>query len=99
MVTLDSVANMLVTNPPAAKMLTPTVLSQGFVNAKDQPEAVELSVSGELPGWLQGEHFTIGPGTYDIKFSRKIEVDGHLESATSTFTFGHWFDRWVPNND
>ncbi|GAB5592338.1 hypothetical protein Unana1_07238 [Umbelopsis nana] len=77
---------------PEPRTVTDPTHAEGFVNAKDQPEAVELSVSGELPGWLQGEHFTIGPGTYDIKFSRKIEVDGHLESATSTFTFGHWFD-------
>ncbi|KAH8550472.1 retinal pigment epithelial membrane protein-domain-containing protein [Umbelopsis sp. PMI_123] len=74
------------------RTITDPTHSEGFVNAKDHPEATELAVSGELPGWLQGEHFTIGPGTYDIKFTRKIEVDGQLESATSVFTFGHWFD-------
>ncbi|KAG2183087.1 hypothetical protein INT44_006068 [Umbelopsis vinacea] len=74
------------------RTITDPTHSEGFVNARDHPDATELSVSGELPGWLQREHFTIGPGTYDIKFTRKIEVDGHLESATSTFTFGHWFD-------
>lgn len=34
----------------------------------------------------------MGPGTYDIKYTRKIEVDGHLQSATGTFTFGHLLD-------
>ncbi|KAM3579319.1 hypothetical protein VKS41_008179 [Umbelopsis sp. WA50703] len=74
------------------KFITDPTHAEGFVNAKDHPDAVELPVHGELPGWLKGEHFTIGPGTYDIRFTRKIEVDGQLESATSTFTFGHWFD-------
>ncbi|CAG8635266.1 6434_t:CDS:2 [Ambispora leptoticha] len=66
---------------------------KGFLNAKETPQAVELSVSGELPSWLNGELFTVGPGTYDIKYNKMIEVgNGAYESGTVTFTMGHWFD-------
>jgi hypothetical protein len=53
---------------------------------------VDLVVEGQLPEWLVGEHYTVGPGTYDVRYSRKIEIDGMLQSATATFTLGHWFD-------
>ncbi|RUS20826.1 hypothetical protein BC937DRAFT_94291 [Endogone sp. FLAS-F59071] len=66
---------------------------KGFQNARETENPVDLKLLGALPQWLKGELFTIGPGTYDIKYSRKIEVDGLLETATSTFTFGHWFDN------
>lgn len=65
---------------------------QGFRNAGDSSEIMDLEVSGQLPEWLIGEHYTIGPGTYDVRYMRKIEIDGHLQSATCTFSFGHWFD-------
>ncbi|CAG8543312.1 10958_t:CDS:2 [Ambispora gerdemannii] len=66
---------------------------KGFLNAKETPQAVELSVSGELPSWLNGELFTVGPGTYDIKYNKMIEVgNGEYESGTVTFSMGHWFD-------
>ena len=55
-------------------------------------EIIDLQVEGQLPEWLTGEHYTIGPGTYDVRYMRKIEIDGYLQSATSTFSFGHWFD-------
>ncbi|CAO3598174.1 unnamed protein product [Absidia cylindrospora] len=62
---------------------------KGMVNASDHTETVMLPLSGQLPEWLTTEHYTVGPGTYDIKYTRKIEVDGYLQSATGTFTFGH----------
>ncbi|GAN07383.1 carotenoid oxygenase [Mucor ambiguus] len=71
---------------------TDTSHAKGFYNAKDSRDVVDLVVEGQLPEWLVGEHYTIGPGTYDVRYSRKIEVDGMLQSATATFTLGHWFD-------
>ncbi|KAI8979501.1 carotenoid oxygenase [Mycotypha africana] len=66
--------------------------AKGFYNTGDSNEVVDLVVEGQLPEWLVGEHYTVGPGTYDVRYTRKIEVDGVLQSATATFTFGHWFD-------
>ncbi|KAI7899030.1 retinal pigment epithelial membrane protein-domain-containing protein, partial [Cokeromyces recurvatus] len=34
----------------------------------------------------------VGPCTYDIKYSRKVEMDGELQNVTAIYTFGHWFD-------
>lgn len=56
---------------------------------------MDLEVDGKLPEWLVSEHYTIGPGIYDVRYSRKIEIDNILQSATSTFTLGHWFDAYV----
>ncbi|KAJ8658906.1 hypothetical protein O0I10_005288 [Lichtheimia ornata] len=66
--------------------------TKGFYNANDLKEIVDLEVSGQLPDWLVCEHFTVGPGTYDIKYMRKLEVDGELQHVSRYFTFGHWFD-------
>ncbi|CAO3676973.1 unnamed protein product [Rhizopus stolonifer] len=65
---------------------------KGFKNTTDSKQVVDLIVEGQLPDWLISEHYTIGPGVYDIKYTRKIEIDGMLQSATATFTLGHWFD-------
>ncbi|KAI8379059.1 carotenoid oxygenase [Radiomyces spectabilis] len=69
-----------------------TCHSKGFHNATDTSQIVDLTISGRLPDWLTGEVLTIGPGTYDIKYTRKVEIDGQLQSASALFTFGHWFD-------
>ncbi|KAL1920081.1 uncharacterized protein VTP21DRAFT_1227 [Calcarisporiella thermophila] len=66
--------------------------TKGFHNVEETFDRVELETHGQLPSWLNGEFFTVGPGVYDIKYGRKIEVDGQIEMATETFTFGHWFD-------
>ncbi|GAA5813399.1 hypothetical protein MFLAVUS_006877 [Mucor flavus] len=66
--------------------------TKGFYNVSDSREVVDLVVNGQLPEWLVGEHYTVGPGIFDIRYSRKIEIDNILQSATSTFTLGHWFD-------
>jgi hypothetical protein len=58
----------------------------------DSKDVVELVVNGQLPEWLVGEHYTIGPGVYDVRYTRKIVDEGILQSATFTFTLGHWFD-------
>lgn len=49
-------------------------------------------MSGQLPDWLTGEHFTVGPGTFNIKYTRKVEIDGLLQNSTAVYSFGHWFD-------
>ncbi|KAI8149736.1 retinal pigment epithelial membrane protein-domain-containing protein [Fennellomyces sp. T-0311] len=65
---------------------------KGFYNTEDSNEIVDLEVNGQLPDWLVCEHFTVGPGTYDIKYMRKMEIDGELQNVSKYFTFGHWFD-------
>ncbi|KAI7858508.1 retinal pigment epithelial membrane protein-domain-containing protein [Circinella umbellata] len=65
---------------------------KGFYNTEDSNEIVDLQVIGKLPDWLICEHFTVGPGTYDIKYMRKMEIDGELQHVSQYFTFGHWFD-------
>ncbi|OAD79123.1 hypothetical protein PHYBLDRAFT_184656 [Phycomyces blakesleeanus NRRL 1555(-)] len=65
---------------------------KGFHNAEVSHDIRDLEVVGQLPDWLTGEHYTIGPGTVDVKFSRKAEVDGQLQSVTAFFRFNHWFD-------
>ncbi|OBZ87002.1 Beta,beta-carotene 9',10'-oxygenase [Choanephora cucurbitarum] len=71
---------------------TDTSHIKGFYNVADSSDILDLTVEGKLPEWLLGEHYTVGPGVYDVRYSRKIEVEGVLQSATSTFTLGHWFD-------
>ncbi|CAO3671571.1 unnamed protein product [Rhizopus microsporus] len=65
---------------------------KGFQNTTESQQVQDLTVNGTLPAWLISEHYTIGPGVYDIKYTRKVEIDGILQSATATFTLGHWFD-------
>ncbi|KAI7886393.1 retinal pigment epithelial membrane protein-domain-containing protein [Mucor mucedo] len=65
---------------------------KGFQNFEDTDKIDDLKVSGELPDWLTGEHFTVGPGTFSIKYSRKVEIDGLLQNSTAVYSFGHWFD-------
>ena len=53
-------------------------------------------MTGELPTWLNGELFTVGPGIYDVKYNKMIELgNGQYESGTATFSLGHWFDGYV----
>ncbi|KAI8993366.1 carotenoid oxygenase [Pilobolus umbonatus] len=66
--------------------------AKGFYNTFSTQEVVDLDVQGQLPTWLLGEHYTVGPGVYDVKYSRKMEIEGVLQSCTFTFTLGHWFD-------
>ncbi|RUS28113.1 hypothetical protein BC938DRAFT_482296, partial [Jimgerdemannia flammicorona] len=67
--------------------------TKGFQNARETESPVNLQVFGALPTWLKGDLFTVGPGTYDINYPRKIEVDGLLQTATAKYSFEHWFDR------
>ncbi|CAO3582689.1 unnamed protein product [Absidia cylindrospora] len=71
---------------------TETSHRKGFQNATDMDQILDLEVSGQLPDWLIGEHYTIGPGIYDVKYLRKVEIDGEIQHASSYFIFGHWFD-------
>ncbi|KAI7888680.1 carotenoid oxygenase [Mucor mucedo] len=75
-----------------AEVDTDTSHAKGFYNVSDSKDVVDLEVVGQLPDWLVSEHYTVGPGVYDVRYSRKIEIDNVLQSATSTFTLGHWFD-------
>ncbi|KAJ1928686.1 hypothetical protein IWQ60_001835 [Tieghemiomyces parasiticus] len=62
----------------------------GFRNAREQPRPVTAPLlSGSLPADLQGTLYTLGPGTFDLKYSRR----GHNGTETRPFTFGHWFDH------
>ncbi|RKP33798.1 retinal pigment epithelial membrane protein-domain-containing protein [Dimargaris cristalligena] len=62
----------------------------GFCNAQDQRRPVEAPiVSGSYPVGLAGSLYTVGPGTYDVKFSRQ----GESGAETRVFSFGHWFDH------
>lgn len=54
-------------------------------------------MTGTLPSWLSCEFFTVGPGTFDIKYMRKVEIDGVLQNVTKIYTFGHWFDGYEKN--
>ncbi|CAO3614397.1 unnamed protein product [Cunninghamella echinulata] len=69
-----------------------TTHKKGFQNSNDMDQILDLEVSGQLPDWFIGEHYTIGPGIYDVKFLRKVEIDGEIQHASGYFTFGHWFD-------
>ncbi|KAI8140808.1 retinal pigment epithelial membrane protein-domain-containing protein [Fennellomyces sp. T-0311] len=92
---VDSNAHSLATTPTQERTVqldSDTSHTKGFYNAGDSSEILDLQVEGQLPEWLTGEHYTIGPGTYDVRYMRKIEIDGYLQSATATFSFGHWFD-------
>lgn len=64
---------------------------------QDKDTIDDLKVSGQLPKWLVGEYFTVGPGTFDVKYSRKIEIDGEIQLVSAFYTFGHWFDAYSIN--
>ncbi|KAI8982015.1 retinal pigment epithelial membrane protein-domain-containing protein [Mycotypha africana] len=65
---------------------------KGFQNFQDSDKIDDLNVKGQLPQWLAGEYYTIGPCTYDIKYTRKVEMEGEIQNVSALFTFGHWFD-------
>ncbi|ORX54429.1 hypothetical protein DM01DRAFT_1335578 [Hesseltinella vesiculosa] len=87
-------ANQQVQQQPAeaTALSSDTSHKKGFQNASDMDQIVELNVSGKIPDWLIGEHYTVGPGVYDVKYLRKVEIDGEIQHASSYFSFGHWFD-------
>lgn len=91
---LDDQGRPNISRTPSAvsELDTDTTHAKGFYNVSDSDNVVDLKVEGKLPEWLVSEHYTIGPGIYDVRYSRKIEIDNVLQSATSTFTLGHWFD-------
>ncbi|KAJ1977089.1 hypothetical protein H4R35_002440 [Dimargaris xerosporica] len=62
----------------------------GFQNSVEHVQELELAVlSGEYPEGLNGQLFTVGPGTYSVDYSRQ----GEFGAETRTFSFGHWFDN------
>ncbi|KAI8972509.1 carotenoid oxygenase [Pilobolus umbonatus] len=65
---------------------------KGFQNFEDTESIEDLKIVGQLPKWLVAEYFRVGPGTYDIKYLRKVEIDGQIQNASAVYTFGHWFD-------
>lgn len=44
----------------------------------------ELEVKGRLSEWLTGDYYTVGPGVYDIKYTRKVEIDGEVQSKSAS---------------
>ncbi|CEG82646.1 hypothetical protein RMATCC62417_16690 [Rhizopus microsporus] len=90
-----------ITSPTIAEPTTTTTVPsksqdtsavKSFQNVQDKDTIDDLKVSGQLPKWLVGEYFTVGPGTFDVKYSRKIEIDGEIQLVSAFYTFGHWFD-------
>ncbi|CAG8469966.1 10665_t:CDS:2 [Diversispora eburnea] len=88
----DGIEQVEVFSASAEKQKLSLLYRKGFSNGKETIKAVELKVSGELPKWLSGEYFTVGPGTYDVKYNRMIETNVGFETGTTTFSMGHWFD-------
>ncbi|CAO3668797.1 unnamed protein product [Rhizopus stolonifer] len=66
--------------------------TKSFQNVEDKETIDDLKISGQIPKWLTGEYFTVGPGTFDVKYNRKIEIEGELQLASALYTFGHLFD-------
>ncbi|KAK3805297.1 MAG: carotenoid oxygenase [Benniella sp.] len=62
-------------------------------NATSTEIPKELSVQGTLPSWLNGFHYTLSPGIFDIKYPKMVVINGEPQQETRTFTFGHWFDN------
>ncbi|CAG8679223.1 34921_t:CDS:2 [Gigaspora margarita] len=65
---------------------------KGFVNGTETSKLTDLIVKGSLPSWLKVEFFTVGPATFDIKYTKMVGTEDGYESATATFSMGHWFD-------
>ncbi|KAG0357693.1 hypothetical protein BG005_003250 [Podila minutissima] len=53
----------------------------------------DLEVTGTLPEWLTGFHYTLSPGIFEVKYPKMVSVHGELQQETRTFSFGHWFDN------
>ncbi|KAI9243598.1 carotenoid oxygenase [Sporodiniella umbellata] len=80
-------------------VITPTILPsmpkepvKSFQNVEDKETIDDLKMTGQIPRWLTGEYFTVGPGTFDVKYNRKIEIEGQLQLVSALYTFGHLFD-------
>ncbi|ORX58184.1 hypothetical protein DM01DRAFT_1333849 [Hesseltinella vesiculosa] len=84
----SSTAPETMTSLPTSQL----TLEQSVQNVRDTTDIVSLKVDGQLPEWLAAEVYTVGPGTFDIRYTRKVEIDGHLQSATGTFVFNHLLD-------
>ncbi|RKP25921.1 retinal pigment epithelial membrane protein-domain-containing protein, partial [Syncephalis pseudoplumigaleata] len=57
---------------------------QGFVNAKEVLQATQLAItSGELPSWIRGELYTVGPGIFDISYTRQGENGAETRRITA----------------
>ncbi|RKU46692.1 hypothetical protein DL546_008732 [Coniochaeta pulveracea] len=53
----------------------------GFLGLKEQTEAIEIPVVGNIPTWTQGSLYRTGPGQYEIETNNG-----------SVFRTDHWFD-------
>ncbi|KAF9198632.1 hypothetical protein BGZ49_000480 [Haplosporangium sp. Z 27] len=62
-------------------------------NAVSTEAPKNLSVQGTLPDWLTGFHYSLSPGTFEVKYPKMTVVQGEMQQETRTFTFGHWFDN------
>ncbi|KAF9936141.1 hypothetical protein BGZ65_002706 [Modicella reniformis] len=62
-------------------------------NAVSTETPKEPSVQGTLPTWLNGFHYTLSPGIFEVKYPKMVVINGEPQQETRTFTFGHWFDN------
>jgi torulene dioxygenase len=74
---LREVAN----NPKSESSSQLADFALGLANVQEIAEPQPATVAGNIPTWLNGKLYRIGPGTYDIK-----SKDG------KTVSFAHWFD-------
>ncbi|CAG8738752.1 4537_t:CDS:2, partial [Racocetra fulgida] len=58
---------------------------KGFINGNETSKTVDLIVKGGLPTWLKGEFFTVGPSTYDIKYTKMIGTEEGYESELDAY--------------
>ncbi|KAI8362580.1 carotenoid oxygenase [Mortierella sp. GBAus27b] len=70
-----------------------TSFRKALRNARSTETPKELVVQGSLPSWLNGFHYTLSPGIFEIRYPKMVVIDGEPELETRTFTFGHWFDK------
>ncbi|KAG0222546.1 hypothetical protein BGX31_009075 [Mortierella sp. GBA43] len=70
-----------------------TSFRKALRNARSTETPKELVVQGSLPSWLNGFHYTLSPGIFEIRYPKMVVIDGEPELETRTFTFGHWFDN------
>ncbi|KAI9599252.1 retinal pigment epithelial membrane protein-domain-containing protein [Syncephalis fuscata] len=71
------------------RISAPPTHAKGFVNSKEVLQVTQLNItSGEIPKWIQGDLFTVGPGIFDVSYTRQ----GENGSETRYYSFGHWFD-------
>jgi hypothetical protein len=74
---------------PRSKVKKESGPAKGFCNATAvHRETLLENVHGDLPEFLNGDFFFVGPGTYNVFYTKQ----GNLESETKRFSVSHMFD-------